>query len=1042
MTDKDAVFDCTNKTSDEISAEINHQLWLKGYCVLDMKLEAHLDDALDEVKDLRRDDKFETPPAPVVEGLLGVEGSGEIAWLNAPKSDDDEPMGPKLSALTQDLYHIADCTRPWFENAGLASGMMGVDLSEMLVVQGGEAMAESAGDLTEAGCSKWVSTFLSSKLMMIYFMGPGDGVLHMELIDNDAEPMSIKTRPDMLVILRSDVIQRKHVSTSSDYALCSWLMMPSITGNRGWEALSGDETDLIPGVRELNEWAEERLEVLANLDAQNKLEEGLPRAWQRMLRTKYMRNSNLPIAIRGMATHSPGTQDCETLWKSLNIGVDYVGNVPLQRWNHDEYYDPDPLCYTQSHAFRGGICKTSVRHAQFIDGIELFDNKFFQISQSESFGMEPQQRHILETSYEGLHMAGYTKKQLMTSYIAVFTGCTNPEAMYIDYTQGAGAGNVSQAITSNRTSFVLGIMGPSSSIDCETASSHMALMVGASAVAPNHSWRNSSGGHSEASITGGVYLNVTPYMWPRFNAYMNPNGRCFTFDHSADGYVRGESCTSLCQKPWGDKVDGEWVVSDAHCLGTMVGWNMTNNGRSSSITAPNAPAMQEAMHQAVSDAGIHVMDMDAIECHGNGLTLDDSVEVSAISRLFRHKDEPLVSDEPILLGACKTQLSSQCESCGMSSYLKAMLNILYAVNAPSLHLNQINAHIDYNEDAVFLCNEHLAYREPYVFHGVSSRGFNGTNTHIVSWYMADDKKVRQDRLVSTEDAVAFWPAGGGILDNAARPSEGYFMAGSFNGWQPEAMEKGSETEYSFKITMGVNRFETFNILLDADPERVLHPRGDQGATGSVVGGPSEANQAAGLMWVIDGGAFSPLALGDGSGGSITDKDATGVAPSQAGGKPGDKYEVKLSVAGKYRAITWKKVEDAEADAIKDPSVQGSYFVVGNWSEWKPQEMTADHDKALGLYTIEVGPLPMWSTRLDFQIIRNKDATQVFHPQYATIASEEWDETEVEGPDAGGVGMTWCIKGRGGEYFKIEFQRTLEGGKESRRISWRRVPKKF
>mmetsp|Transcript_23200 Transcript_23200/g.65843 ORF Transcript_23200/g.65843 Transcript_23200/m.65843 type:complete len:1042 (-) Transcript_23200:215-3340(-) len=1040
MTDAEVAFDCTNKTSDEISAEIEHNLWLKGYCILDMKLEAHLDDALDEVKDLRRDDKFETPAPALVDGLLGLEGSGEIAWLNA-KDADDAPIGPKLQEMTQDLFRMADCTRSFF----LSQGMQNMSVSETLVIQGGEAMAENVTDLTEVSCSKWVSTFLAAKLMMIYFMGPGDGMLEMQPIDEDSETMKIKTRPDMLVILRSDVLQRKHISTSSDYALCSWIMMPSITGNRGWEAMSTDASDLIPGVRELNEWAEERLEVLAQMDANDKLDENIPRSWQRMLRTKYFRNCSLPVAIRGMATHSPGTQNPEALWKSLNVGVDYIGTVPLQRWNHDEYYDLDPNCYMASHAFRGGICKTSIRHAQFIDGIELFDNKFFQISQSESFGMEPQQRHILETSYEGLFMAGYVKKQLMTAYIAVFTGCTNPEAMYIDYTQGAGAGNVSQAITSNRTSFVLGVMGPSSSIDCEAASSHMALMVGASAVAPNHNWRNSTGGHSEASITGGVYVCVTPYMWPRFNAYMNPVGRCFTFDASADGYVRGESCTSLCQKPYMDKVDGEWVNSDSKCLGSMVGWRMTNNGRGASITAPSAPAQQEAIHYSVSDAGIGVMDVDAVECHGNGLILDDMVEVSAISRMYRHSEVPGVDLEPLVLGAVKTQVSMQCESCGMTSYLKAMLNILYAVNAPSLHLKQVNPHMEYNDDAVFMLTEHIAYREQYVFHGVSSRGFNGTNTHIVQWYQADELKVRKERLLSSEDPIAFWPAGGGILDNAARPSDGYFIAGSFGGWEPEAMQKASDSTYSFTFTLGVNRYECFQILLDADPDRVLHPRqGFQAASGSTVGGPSESFEAAGMYWVVGGSSPELPALGaDGPTGSIADKEApTSVAiPEAAGDKPGDKYEVTLSVAGKYRAVTWKKVEEAEADALKDPEVQGKYYVVGNWTEWKPQEMTTDYDKALGLYTLDVGPVPLWSTRLDFQIIRNKDATQVFHPRYGTIASESWDEPDVEGPDAGGAGMTWCIKGRGGDHFKIELQRSFENGKESRRISWHKVPMK-
>nr|AQS99258.1 type I polyketide synthase [Gambierdiscus excentricus] len=1028
--------DLAGKNLDEISEEIEHNLWLKGYCTLDMKLEANLDDALDEVKDLRRGECFEPTPPQVVDGILGTEGTGEIAWLGTAKDEEGAVETPKLEQLTADLFSIADCTRPFFAS----QGFRGMTISESLVVQGGEAL-EGTGELTEASCSKWASTFLSARLMMIYFMGPGDGTLELEPIDEDAEAMSIKTRPDMLVILRCDLVGRKHISSSSDYTLCTWIMLPSVVGNRGWEALSTDASDSIPGIRDINEWAEARLEVLASQDVNGQLDQNVPRAWQRMLRTQYFRNTHQPVAIKGMATHSPGTQDCEVLWKSLNVGVDYVGNVPFQRWDHAEYYDPDPQCYINSHAFTGGICKTSINHGQFIDGIELFDNKFFQISQSESTGMEPQQRHILETSYEGLYMAGYSKKQLMTSYIAVFTGCTNPEAMYINYTQGAGAGNVSQAITSNRTSFVLGIMGPSTSIDCEQASSHMALMVGASAVAPNHEWRNKTGGHSEAAITGGVYLTVTPYMWPRFNAYMNPIGRCFTFDASAGGYVRGEACTSLCQKPYTDKIDGELVVSDALCIGSMVGWRMVNNGRGASLTAPSAPAQQEAIHGSVTDAGIDVLDEHAIESHGNGILLDDSVEVSAISRLLRH--EPGESDEPLLVGAVKTQVSAQSEACGMTTFLKAMLNITYAVFAPSLHLKQVNPHMEINEHGVFMLNEHLPFRGQMVFHGCSSRGFNGTNTHIIQWYRADAGKVRTERILSMEDQIAFWPAGGGILDNASRPSEGYFIVGSFCQWdEPQEMDKISDNEFSYVITMGANSFENFQICLDQDMERVLHPRYPQASSGSTVTGPATSEEAAGYTWAIDARPVHALAVaGATSSVAIADKEAPGtsVVKATSKDKPGDMYEVKLSVAGKYRAVTWKKVESAGADALKDPAVQGTYYVVGSWNDNRPQAMTADHDKALGLFTFDLGPLPMWASRYDFQIVRNKDVIQVFHPKYGSIASEDWDEVDVEGPDEGGINKAWCIKGKGGDRFRIDFQRNLENDQDVRRISWRKVP---
>merc|ERR1719414_1994978 len=120
---------------------------------------------------------------------------------------------------------------------------------------------------------------------------------------------------------------------------------------------------------------------------------------------------------------------------------------------------------------------------------------------------------------------------------------------------------------------------------------------------------------------------------------------------------------------------------------------MVNNGRGASITAPSAPAQQEAIYRATNvEAGIDVLDVNAVECHGNGSLLDDSVEVYAVSRLLRN--EAGSDAEPLLLGAVKTQVSAQCEACGMTSFLKAMLNISYAVHCPSIHLKQVNPHID------------------------------------------------------------------------------------------------------------------------------------------------------------------------------------------------------------------------------------------------------------------------------------------------------------------------------------------------------------
>ncbi|CAE7221089.1 ppsD [Symbiodinium pilosum] len=127
------------------------------------------------------------------------------------------------------------------------------------------------------------------------------------------------------------------------------------------------------------------------------------------------------------------------------------------------------------------------------------------------------------------------------------------------------------------------------------------------------SWVAKQDEAKRAAICGGVFLQMSPFMWPRFNAYMNPKGRCFSFDQAANGYVRGECCASAALKPYAEKVDNQLIIADGPCLGTLVGWRMTNNGRSAGLAAPSGPAEQEAIADCVKHAGISPLDVDAME---------------------------------------------------------------------------------------------------------------------------------------------------------------------------------------------------------------------------------------------------------------------------------------------------------------------------------------------------------------------------------------------------------------------------------------------
>ena len=49
-----------------------------------------------------------------------------------------------------------------------------------------------------------------------------------------------------------------------------------------------------------------------------------------------------PIAIIGMSCRAPGVKNPEELWQLIRNGQDAITDIPLSRWNAQEYYDPKP----------------------------------------------------------------------------------------------------------------------------------------------------------------------------------------------------------------------------------------------------------------------------------------------------------------------------------------------------------------------------------------------------------------------------------------------------------------------------------------------------------------------------------------------------------------------------------------------------------------------------------------------------------------------------------------------------------------------------
>lgn len=499
-----------------------------------------------------------------------------------------------------------------------------------------------------------------------------------------------------------------------------------------------------------------------------------------------------------------------------------------------------------------------------------------------------------------------------------------------------------------------------------------------------------------------------------------------------------------------DLVEGKLVVDESRPnLGLLSSWSIINSGSCASLTAPNGPVMQQAVADCVRHASLSPLDVDAVECDGKGALFFDAVELTCISRVLRGLEG---GDKEVLsFTSSKPKMGFTQETAGVASLISVLVTQRHGICSGNIHLRELNPHADMEYAATQVGNEPHSYRCRSSFHGVSAYGFGGTNVHVLLWAEMDDFKHPVVRVELDRQVFTFWPGGGGEIEDAAKPQKGYSIIGSWSSWEfPERMRPEGEGAFGFTVSLGDNRFEQFQIWVDGDSQRVLHPGRSGAPLGAPIHGPAPLDTCQGSNWLVDG---RPLLVpvpaiawaarpGAGEGEKrpdveAIDKEEVRLVPvgGRGVGLPGDQYHIRLQVAGKWRAVTWERLAGAEevGGASASAAIRGRYFVAGSWSNWSFVSMEPE-EPVPGLWRLDV--------RLDepgglFQIVRNKDWSQAFYPADEE-ASFGRGGGAVAGPDSAGHGMNWFLDGLRGDVFRIEFQRLVDGETESRTVSWRRL----
>ncbi|MEJ2611175.1 MAG: SDR family NAD(P)-dependent oxidoreductase [Candidatus Thiodiazotropha sp.] len=403
------------------------------------------------------------------------------------------------------------------------------------------------------------------------------------------------------------------------------------------------------------------------------------------------------IIISGLACRLPYSENASEFWRNLMSHVDMV-QVLHERWPHQLFALPE-------------------RYGQ-MPNVDKFDADLFGIHPKQAHSMDPQLRILLEVAYEAILDAGWSPWSLAGSDTGVFVGACFSDAhalysMQPENLSGYENTGCAASMFANRISYTFDLHGPSLSTDTACSSGLVALDSACQAI---HS------GRCEIAIVAASNAIFHPSVSLGFASLkmLSKDGKCRSFDHQANGYVRADGvvvlvlCKPSLTRRQRAQIIGSGVNSDGH----------TDQG----ITFPSSQVQQALLTAVCAKSGISPTQITYVEAHGTGTRAGDPEEAKAIAEVFRPLNKSC--HEPLLVGAVKSNMGHAEAASGLVGLTKVLLSLEKGLLPANLHFEKANPDITaIAEGRIEIISENRPWSGGYI--AVNAFGFGGTNANVL-----------------------------------------------------------------------------------------------------------------------------------------------------------------------------------------------------------------------------------------------------------------------------------------------------------------------